>query len=125
MRVSVALPCPNDAVFATAVILYLPRVGTFDGGYVELLHLQERVHDALGLGGVGIRHHLRYCRRDDLPGEAIFVIEPTAGTFFAPLGELAPVMVDFGLGLAPRLERDCFVEFEVRAAVQRRECLSG
>ena len=40
------------------------------------------------------------------------------------MGELAPVIVDFSLGLTPHLERDRFVEFEVRTAVQRRECLS-
>ncbi len=61
---------------------------------VELLHLQESLRHPLRLPGVGVRQHLRQDARDDLPGHAVLVLQPPAGTFLAALTELAPEIVD-------------------------------
>ena len=56
---------------------------------VELLHLQKGLGDPLRLLGVGVRQHFRQNGRDDLPGDAVLVLQPPAGAFLAALAELA------------------------------------
>src|SRR3546814_2035848 len=63
--------------------------------------------------------------RRNLPSKPIAVLEPAAGGFGAALGEPAPERVDLFLRVAFDQERDGFVEGIVRAAVQRKERLSG
>src|SRR5262245_39393072 len=62
-------------------------------GDVDLLHLQHRLHDPVGLLAVGIARHLGHEGGDDLPGEAILVLEPAAllSVRVAALAELLPV----------------------------------
>src|SRR5262245_55925542 len=56
--------------------------------------------------------------------DTVFILEPAAWSFFTVLGQLAPEVIDLGLRLAAYLQRYRLVELEVRAAVQRGECLS-
>ena len=80
-------------------------------------------HDALRLLRVRIAQQLGQSGRDDLPRDAEPVLQPAARTFFAALGELAPVRVDLFLVLAAHLERDRLVERVVGPAVQCDELL--
>ena len=59
-----------------------------------------------------------------LPGQAILVLQPAALTFLSAAGKLRPTIVDFRLGFAIDYERDCFVEAEMRSAVECDEFLS-
>src|SRR6185436_3782956 len=60
---------------------------------------------------------------DDLPRQAVFVLEPAATTGCAVRGELVPVVIDLLLRLAPHEERDGLVEHERRAGIQGHELL--
>jgi hypothetical protein len=92
---------------------------------VDLLHLQHRVHDAAGLGAIGIGEEAWKSGGDDLPGHSEFVFEPRAllRVGIAAFRELVPVVIDLGLRLAADLKRDGCGEFELRSAVQRGEGL--
>ena len=73
----------------------------------------------------GIVHQILHRRgRDDLPGDAVAILEPAARAFLATLAQLAPVVVDLGLVGTVDLQRDRLVERELRAAVDRREELA-
>ncbi|MNI68665.1 hypothetical protein D3C73_1243740 [compost metagenome] len=87
--------------------------------------MHHRQHGALGFYRVGVLDHLHHRHRDDLPGHAEFVLEPAALLCLdRPAGgQASPEVVDFFLGLAVDLERDRFVEDEVRATVKTRERL--
>src|SRR5215203_2888740 len=102
----------------------LGRSGALELGDLDLAHLQHRRHHALRLLLVRIADQLAQDLGNDLPGDAVLVLEPTARALLAPFGELAPVRVDLLLVLAVDLERDGLVRLEVGAAVQRREALS-
>src|SRR6516162_4387784 len=90
---------------------------------IDLAHLQHRAHDPLRRFGISVHQHLGQRLRDDLPREAEPVLEPTAGSLFAVLCQLAPEVVDLLLRFAVHLERHRLVELEMRAAVQRQEFL--
>src|SRR6185503_13889213 len=66
---------------------------------IELFHLQQRFHNPIALGGVSILQHIEKCDRNDLPGQAIFVLEPAAlaRCLVAPLPQTLPVVIDFRL----------------------------
>ena len=60
--------------------------------------------------------------RDDLPGQAVLVLEPAAlACAVRRPGELVPVVVDLLLVLAADVEGDGLGELELRAAVERDE----
>ena len=54
---------------------------------------------------------------DDLPRQAVPVLQPAALALFAAVGELVPVVVDLVLVGAVDQERDRLVEGELRATV--------
>jgi hypothetical protein len=60
-------------------------------------------------------------RGHDLPGHSVPILQPVALLCLgvAAFGQVVPVVVHFGLGPAFDDNRDCLVELEVRAAVQR------
>ena len=67
----------------------------------------------------------RQDRRDDLPRDAVPVLQPAARPrFAAALGEPGPVLVDLLLRSAVHLERDGLGELVFRPAVQRGELLA-
>src|SRR5919106_1223499 len=95
--------------------LWSGRWGTLGGGVqsvdVEFAHLQHRLHGSLRLLGARVREDLVEAGRGDLPGEAVFVLEPATHALLASVGgELLPVVVDLVLVLAVDLERDRLVE---------------
>jgi hypothetical protein len=60
-----------------------------------------------------------------LPGQAKFILEPSAPRFLAAVcGQLVPEVIHFLLGLDTDEERDGFVELLFRATVERVELLS-
>src|SRR5580704_14989039 len=94
-------------------------------GDVELHHLQHRLHDPLGLGGVGVAEQFQQHLRHDLPRDAVAVLEPAAAIDQAAGRQRVPQPVDLGLIGAVDLERDRVGVFEPPAAVQRQEALPG
>lgn len=60
-------------------------------------------------------------RGHDLPGHSVPILQPVALLCLgvAAFGQVVPVVVHFGLGPAFDDNRDCLVELEDRAAVQR------
>src|SRR4029079_17019736 len=93
---------------------------------VELLHLQESLHDPSGLVGIRVLDQLGEDGRHDLPRHAELVLEPAAllRVLVAAGAELLPVLVDLRLRVAVHLEGDGFVELEERTAVERGERLA-
>ena len=76
--------------------------------------------------GSGAAEVVAHLARHDLPGDAEAVLEPAAGAVLtAALDERLPVAVDLGLVGAVDLEGDGLGEGELRAAVERREGLTG
>src|SRR2546423_247448 len=68
----------------------------FQGGDIDLLHLQQRLHHAAGASRIFVAHQLAQSGRNDLPGETESVLEPPTLTLAAAVrGELAPVLIDF------------------------------
>src|SRR3989442_12038319 len=57
---------------------------------VDLLHLQHRLHDSLGLHRILVTQELPEDRRNDLPGETVPVLQPAALALLAARGELVP-----------------------------------
>src|SRR5262245_54447090 len=92
---------------------------------VELLHLHHRLEGFLRLLWVSAQH-LGHPLRYDLPRRAKFVLEPATllRVFVAAFRQLVPVVVELFLRIAEHLERDRFIEFEDRTAVEAGERLS-
>src|SRR5438105_2386601 len=91
--------------------------GGEDGGQVELLHAEDRLHAPGGAALVGAGQHLLPAGRDDLPRQAVPILQPAADTLLAALGELPPVVVDLGLVRAVDEQRNRLAELELGAAV--------
>lgn len=73
----------------------------------DFTHLHHGLHYTVGFGGIGVVHEFGESGGDDLPGEAIFVFEPTTHAFLAAVGgEFVPVVVDFFLGVDADKEGD-------------------
>src|SRR3954463_13207219 len=93
-------------------------------GDVELHHLHERAHDAVGLRRI-LADELGQRLGHDLPRQAVLVLEPAALHFLAAArSELVPAVVDLLLVRAVHDERHRLVELEDRPAVQRDELLA-
>src|SRR3990172_4422656 len=65
----------------------------------ELTHLEQGIHHGLFLrwSAFWVSHHAVISRWHYLPREAIFVLQPTAGAFLAPIRKLLPEVVNFFL----------------------------
>src|SRR5580693_1417307 len=100
------------------------RVGTLQGGDVELLHGEHRRLRACCLLLVAAGDHVEEPGRHDLPGKAVLVDEPAAGDSLAAVGQPVPVVVDLGLVGALDDDRHCGAELVQRAAVERQELLA-
>ena len=80
-------------LFAAAVTRVSPVLAggsPLQRGQIELLHLQDGLHDPIGSGAAGIHHHLRQHRRHHLPGQTVFVLQPAAGSLLAAFAEFVP-----------------------------------
>lgn len=98
-------------------------VGRFETGDIELGHLEHCLHHPVRFHRILVQHQLPEDRRDDLPGETVFVLEPAALILSAALGELLPEIVHLVLHLAVDEERDGLGEGEVRSTIDRRKFL--
>src|SRR5580704_6041427 len=65
--------------------------------YVNFVHCQHGGADAGRSLRIFVLHELAKDRGDDLPGQAVFVLEPAATALFAAVGKLVPEFVDFFL----------------------------
>src|SRR5207245_11471039 len=81
-------------------------------------------HGSLATGLVWVGQQLCHADRDDLPRQAVAVLEPPARALLATLGELAPVVVDLVLVGAVDQQGDGPVERELWTAVEGGELLA-
>ena len=91
---------------------------------VELAHAEHRLRGRRGLGRVGVADEVDELRGDDLPGEAVAVLESPALRLLATVAQQLPVAVDLRLVGAGDLERDRLVEGELGPAVDPDERLA-
>src|SRR5690606_25703860 len=92
---------------------------------VDLLHPLHGLEDPPRHLGVRVAQQPGQLTGDDLPGQAVAVLQPPARPLLTALGELAPQLVDLLLRLAVDKERDRLVEGELRPAVERQVALPG
>src|SRR5690606_9961602 len=108
----------NDSVWAILGPLLSRVHGGFQCGDVDLLHLQHGLHGPVGARPVGIAEQARQRARNDLPGDAEAVLQPTALAGLPALDEPPPVVVDLLLIGAVDVQRDGLVELELGPAVE-------
>jgi hypothetical protein len=92
--------------------------------YVELDHLQHGLHDPVRFLGILVLQHPAQCRRNDLPNQAIFVLEPTAAMGFSAFDEILLQFVDLLLRVTAYEERYGRAEVKWGDAVQCDEFLA-
>src|SRR5512139_2869804 len=86
---------------------------------VHLFHLHHRIESTLGGSGIGIGYRSRQSERRNLPGQAPFVLAPTADTLFATVADDGvPVTIGFGLVSGCDLKRERQVVLDLGAAVE-------
>ena len=86
---------------------------------VDLFHLHHRIERALGDSGIRIGDRFGQDDRRNLPGQAPFVLAPTAGTLFAAVADdCVPVAICFGLVSGCDLKRERFVVLECGSAIE-------
>src|SRR6266849_9050637 len=90
---------------------------------VDLAHLKHRFHDPSCFRRISVTKHPAECRWDDLPREAVLVLQPAAAVLRTALGELLPQRVDLLLRLTIHEEGDGFGERELRSSVEGHEFL--
>jgi hypothetical protein len=91
----------------------LPRIGLVEVGDDDLLHLHHGLHDPIGLFAIGIAEVAAERRRHHLPGQAEFILEPSALRCRAAAGaQSGPEIVRLFLGLDANEEGDRLVGFE-------------
>jgi hypothetical protein len=108
--------CCRDAEFEAATST---AAGRFDCRDVDFLHLHHGIERALGGGGVRIGDRL--CQGDwgNLPGQAPFVLAPTAVALLAAVADDGvPVAIGFGLVGGGDLKRECEAVLDSGAAVE-------
>src|SRR5437660_11808739 len=113
-------PWRTDRTFAdlSAVVRLLQGVD------VELLHPQHRLHGRVGLLRILVSQHLAQGGGNDLPGQAVLVLEPAAWVFSTGRRQLRPERIDFLLRLTVDEQGYRLRELELRAAVQGVEVLT-
>ena len=85
-----------------------------DRGDVDFRHIHHRIKRAFGFSAAG-RHRLGQHTRRDLPGNAPFVLAPTARTFLTAIADdRLPVAIGFFLIVRRDLEGEGFGMFERR-----------
>src|ERR1700683_1404522 len=97
--------------------------GVLQGGEVELGHGQHDLRYPGDPVGVRVADHVEERARDDLPAQAVPVLDPAAGDLVAAVAQAVPVVVHLGLVRARDHDRDGLVERELRAAVEGGELL--
>src|SRR5208282_3190304 len=85
-----------------------------------------RSHDSAGFFAVRTGHHLEQGCGNDLPRDAVLVLQPAAllRPFVAAFAQYVPVTIDFSLRLASHHKRNCLGELEVRSTVERGKFLA-
>ena len=72
--------------------------------------------------GIGAADQARKLPRDDLPREAIAILDPAALLGLRHGGERVAQAIDLGLRFDRDLERNRLIEFEERPAIETGEC---
>jgi hypothetical protein len=75
---------------------------------------------------VGSGQHLKHGGRDNLPRDAVFVLQPSASLcpLIAALAQFIPVMIDLALRFAFHDKGNRLGELQMRSAVERGELLA-
>src|SRR6267142_7152998 len=117
------------ARWPTSILIRLPSSSSagiclVEVGDDDLLHLHHGLHGAIGLFAIGIAHVTAEGRGHNLPGQAEFVLEPSAFRFLAALGDQSvPEVVHLFLALDADEEGDRLVELVFWAAIEGVELL--
>ena len=90
---------------------------------IDALHPHHGVEGALGAGGIGAADQAHELARDDLPREAIAILDPAALLGLRHGGERVAQAIDLGLRFDRDLERNRLIEFEERPAIEAGECV--
>src|SRR5262245_61654424 len=100
------------------------RGGLFQFLDVEFDHVEHGLHDAARFGGIFMTQQFVQDVRNDLPGKAVFVLEPTALLFLAPGRKLLPQLIHFRLRAAVNHKRNGFSKLEVRPTIEGHKLLT-
>jgi hypothetical protein len=92
-------------------------------GDVDLHHAHHRLLGACGACRIGIAKVSHQGARNDLPGKAELVLQPTAMLRRTAFEQPVPIVVDLRLIGTAQEKRHRLVELEMRAAVQPHEML--
>src|ERR1700675_3454509 len=94
-----------------------PVVCLLQAFYVNFVHLQHCLHDPSSFLSIFVLQHFSESRGNDLPRQAILVLQPAASLFFSAFRELLPQLVYFLLCLTVHEERYSWREGELRATI--------
>ena len=90
---------------------------SFECRDIELDHFQHRIANAFGLGLVGIGVEFEHPLRRNLPGHAIFVLEPATLFGRTAFEQRLPIMVNLVLRIARDYQRDGMIEGSIGPAL--------
>ena len=108
-------------IFRGSTGICLVKVGDDD-----LLHLHHGLHGAIGLFAIGIAQVTAEGRGHNLPGQAEFVLEPSAFRFLAAVGDQSvPEVVHLFLAFDADEEGDSLVELVFWAGQAQRRSIRG
>ena len=105
---------------------WCPVICALQRRQVQFLHPQHGSHDASGFLAVRVGDHFEQGGRNDLPRDAVFVLQSAAllRPLVAAFAQPIPVVIDFGLRLALHHKGNGLGEFEMRATVERSKFLT-
>src|SRR5664279_2695075 len=97
----------------------------FESRDVEFAHLEQGLHRSCGASRVRSTQELRKPSGNDLPREAVTILEPAAAAVFAASAELFPQSIDLPLICAIDGQGNRLAELEIRTTIERKELSAG
>ncbi len=94
------------------------------GGAIDFLHLKHGLHGATCFGWIGVSQKFTQDAWDNLPGQTKLVLEPSTLAGLATIGQKrVPEIIHFRLVITMHEQRNCFIKFIHRTAVEDHELL--